>query len=314
MKPILFACAALLGCAAPSARAWDAGGHMIVAQIAYGHLSPKAKRKAQALVPLAPDLRLAKKKRAYDFVSLAAWMDDVRASKQREALSKLHYIDIECGHEPGDVKEENALHALESARIVLRSEAPAKEKAEWLAVALHVAGDLHQPLHASERDRGGNDYAVLGVPGVDKRIARSGKPVDRDEPRTGDNTPAFQRLHAVWDLAYRIDAAPVGASKLKMLLYDLGTSETPNLTRLKRISRDIEKRYLPQRPFITSDPAVWASESNTIACDWVFSTPKRQSVSAEYLERSHDVACSRLALAGVRLAAWLNETLGDERR
>src|SRR5687768_6255582 len=94
---------ALFACCGRPATAWDHGGHMIVAHIAQNRLQPKVRARVEGLVPLIPDFRVAragKKPQPYTFATAACWMDDVRGSKKREALSTWHYIDVPCG---GDV-------------------------------------------------------------------------------------------------------------------------------------------------------------------------------------------------------------------
>ena len=292
---------------APS-RAWDAGGHMISARIALDRLSPESRARVEALVPLAPDLRqprAGKQARAYDFVSLAAWMDDVKPSGQREALATWHYINVGCGQDPHEVGEQNALDALNLAAIVLRSEAAPKVKAEWLAIAIHLIGDVHQPLHASGRDRGGNDFWIRGAPGVSATVTRTGKPVDKKKPATGQNAGYFQKLHPLWDSGYRVDALGSGAGRKKVELYDIGYSEKPDVARVTSASAEIATKYLPANADLTAEPAAWIRESSDISCAWAFSTPRGQVVSAAYIERLHDVSCERLALAGARMAAWI---------
>ncbi len=297
--------------AAPS-KAWDAGGHMIAASIAFDRLTPEVKAKVSALVPLAPDFREARgkqKPRPYDFVSLAAWMDDVRSSGKRDAYSTWHYVDAQCGQNPAEVPEQNALDALNLAGIVLRSDAQPKVKAEWLAIAIHLIGDLHQPLHAIGRDRGGNDFWIRGAPAVALSVTRSGQPVDKKKPLVGGNAGYFQKLHPLWDSGYRVDAVKDGARRAKVELYDIGTSEQPDMARVQSASAEILAKYLPERPNITTDPNVWASESSQIACDWAFGTPRGGLVSVDYIARLHQTCCARLALAGLRMALWIEENV-----
>jgi hypothetical protein len=314
LAPVLAPVVALAStCALPgAAKAWDAGGHMIAAQIALGQLSPEKQARANKLVSLAPDFRAARagrKPRAYDFVSLASWMDDVRPSGKRDALATWHYINLGCEQEPDEVTEQNALDALNLAGVVLRSDAADKDKAEWLAIALHIIGDLHQPLHASSRERGGNDFWIRGAPGVEARITRAGKRVDRARPATGTNAGYFQNLHALWDSGYRVDAVKQGTKRAKVSLYDIGYSDAPDMARVAKLAAEVPDKYLRGRPNITSDAKVWAKESSQIACEWAYETPRGGIVSADYIEKLHDVSCTRLALAGLRMGRWLDENL-----
>ncbi|MDF2441133.1 MAG: hypothetical protein JWN98_2117 [Abditibacteriota bacterium] len=296
-------------------RAWDHGGHMIVAQIAQKRLHPNVRARVEKLVPLIPDFRAeraGRKPQPYTFVSAACWMDDVRGSQKRESLSSWHYIDVPCGGQVGDVHEQNALDALKLAEVVLRSpQVDEKTKAEWLAVALHVVGDIHQPLHCTDREIGGNTFPLADVPGLEKRIRRDGKAVDRAAPAKGVNAAVYGRLHALWDSAYRYDVVrqktAQGTRGTIKVLYALGSSAVVPTAKLEEVARDIERVFGPKSEG-TSDlkaPA-WIRESNRIACDWAFDTPRKRKPSQKYFERAHDTACARLAIAGVRLSAWLN--------
>lgn len=301
-------------------RSWDHGGHMIVAQIAQSRLQPSVRARVEKLVPLIPDFRVSrvgKKPQPYTFVSAAAWMDDVRGSKKREALSTWHYIDVPCGGDADDVQQQNALDALKLAEVVLRSpHSDDKTKAEWLAIALHIIGDIHQPLHCTDREIGGNTFPIADVPGLEKRIRRDGKSVDRDSPAKGANMAVYGRLHALWDSAYRYDVVPQktpqGTSGAIKVLYTLGDSFAPQMGKLEMVARDIETKFGSKSMASTDvEAGNWIRESNAFACDWVFNTPRKRRPAQKYFERAHDVSCTRLALAGVRLANWLDGVLGS---
>jgi hypothetical protein len=299
--------------AALPAQAWDYSGHMLSAQIAYSRLTPEVRQRVDALVPLIPDFREVEngvKPQPYSFVTAACWMDDVRPSKKRDALSTWHFIDIPCGKDVDDVHQQNALDALKLAQIVLRSDADNKTKAEWLAILLHIVGDIHQPLHAVATDVGGNTFPISGVPGLDKRIRKDGKAVDRDKSATGENAGVYQRLHAFWDFAYRYDVVQKNNGKTLTLLYDLGNSARPRLTQVQTTSQSLQKYLSSDTALLNErDSAQWVRESNAIACDWVFHTPRMKQPSWKYFERAHDVACERLVLSGVRMANLLNELM-----
>ena len=196
---------------------------MIAAQIAYNQLTATTRAKADALLPSLLDLREETTARPYDFVTAACWMDDVKPSKKRDGLSSLHYVDAECGQDPNAVEATNALDALKMARVILRSpDSDAQMRAEWLAIAIHVIGDLHQPLHAVKRDRGGNDYAIGALPGLTANLREDGK------------VTAFARLHQLWDFGYRYG---VENGRVKML-FDIGYSNHPDL----KIVRDVAQK------------------------------------------------------------------------
>lgn len=161
--------------------AWGQEGHSIVAEIAQRRLDANAREKIQALLKDeapeadAPQIALA---------SIASWADDYR-SKHDESRN-WHFVDIpyerntydpavDCKRDPkfGDC----IINAIARFKAALSdcSKSP-KERAEALKFLVHFVGDIHQPLHAAERnnDQGGNEVQVTFF----------GQPM---------------KLHAVWD-------------------------------------------------------------------------------------------------------------------
>jgi S1/P1 Nuclease len=76
-------------CLARPAMAWDAEGHMVVAQIAYNHLDADVKAKCDALIaaPVFHSTTINS-----NFVTAAVWADDIKSFTS--AFSDSHYIDI----------------------------------------------------------------------------------------------------------------------------------------------------------------------------------------------------------------------------
>lgn len=291
----LVACIFLL---TPVAQAWDSGGHMLVSTVAYQRLTPGAKKQAEALIALLPDERVAtsdQKPRPYDFVSAACWMDDIRSSPQFASYASWHYIDLECAGNPDAVKKPNALSAIEDSQKVLRSkDATSAEQAQALAILIHVVGDIHQPLHCSGRDLGGNTYAITGVPDMAPQIRE-----------TENGQPVYQRLHAYWDAAYKYGVTSYRGQKRLVRLLFPGDSAKPDMNAIASFADLISRRY-PASEKDTTQVRDWMRESNEISCQFVFSTPAKQQPSLEYFDKANDISCRRITLAGYRLANLLN--------
>lgn len=129
---------------------WWAEGHRIVAAIAEPRLNPKAKAAIAAILPEGQSLE-----------SIASWADDIR--KERKETGSWHYIDIPTAATRGDWSKycpEGGCVVSEIPRMVklLREETASREQRdEALRFLVHFIGDMHQPLHAGERqDHGGN--------------------------------------------------------------------------------------------------------------------------------------------------------------
>jgi hypothetical protein len=152
---------------AEQAWAWGQEGHSIVAEIAQRRLDAGTLEKIKTLLKdeapevEAPQVALA---------SIASWADDYRA--KHEQSTNWHFVDIpyerntydpavDCKRDPkfGDC----IINAIERSRATIADcSKPPKERAEALKFLVHFVGDIHQPLHAAERnnDHGGNDVQV----------------------------------------------------------------------------------------------------------------------------------------------------------
>ncbi len=185
---LLLGAALLCGPAARPAHAWNATGHMTIAQIAWRSLSPAAKAQVTDLLTHSvsyaswmrqmpagyPDRNL------YAFMRAATWPDDIRKSAaDRPAW---HYIDLPLVqktalYNPGpDITTPvvpNAETELANQTYVLGlvHAAPA-DRAASLCWVEHLTGDLSQPLHCASLfspvftlgDKGGNSIQLSPAP------------------------------------------------------------------------------------------------------------------------------------------------------
>lgn len=150
---ILFTRSALL---ADKAQAWGAQGHRVAGDIAEKHLTPAA-RKAIADI-IGPE----------SLATASTWADRKRSDPapfwQRTA-GAYHYVNVNprTGYRPQDAPSGgDAYTALAGfARDLASPSTSAEQRRLALRFSLHIVQDLHQPLHAGERDdRGGNDVDV----------------------------------------------------------------------------------------------------------------------------------------------------------
>jgi len=146
------------------------------------------------------------------------------------------------------------------------------DRAIALKFLVHLIGDLHQPLHALGVERGGNGIPVS----VFGSTACS----------YSDGTPYPCNLHGVWDtelIAYRRHS---------------------DRQYLAELERQIKQRGWES--FETDSPAQWAMESHALAKAAL--PPAGGVVDEAYFRAQIVVAEQRLALGGLRLAAWLNRS------
>ncbi len=200
LRILVAAIAALLLPLSPAAAWWEYG-HQTVAAIAYLEVTPQTRtgidrllRQARLLdTPTCP---------AKTIEDASVWPDCVKQLGDRFSYAYAwHFVDIDVC-KPFDPKGPCAggncvIAQIErNQRLLADKHLNARERLMALAFLVHFVGDLHQPLHAAERD---------GDQGANKLRVHYGAIAGRTN------------LHSVWDglLAERaISAAPAGARGL----------------------------------------------------------------------------------------------------
>jgi hypothetical protein len=131
--------------------AWAPEGHQIIAAIAMRELTPAARAQVSALLG-APGI----------MVLDSSWADEIR--QQRPETNSWHYVNIEIGSGGYDASRDcgdgNCVVAQikRDSGILADVHASKLARAEALRFLIHFVADLHQPLHAADRnDKGGND-------------------------------------------------------------------------------------------------------------------------------------------------------------
>ena len=294
--------------------AWDPDGHEIVATIAFDQLNPKARAEAQALAA-----QVVGPGAAYDPVTIACWMDDLRGHDTSVPYHGLffpwHYVDFgiavtspEPVVEPGQDNEMsgNIITALKRAMVVLQggTDPYIKTKAMAYAMVSHLVGDIHQPLHAAayfyqepdgrwHNDAGGNRVEILNGPAIEPKY----------------------NLHYFWDAAWRA-GFDESSGRITVDLHFENWNHHDART-VREVAEEMEVADKPAASVnLQPDFLGWAHESNAIARDFVY--PKltfaenHQSarISTEYVALANPIARKRIVLAGYRLATLLNATLG----
>ncbi len=129
---------------------WWLEGHQIIAAIATQRLNPKAKEAVAAILPQGQTLE-----------SIAGWADEIR--RERKETGPLHYIDIPTSAPRGDwskycPEQRCVAVAIPNMEKILKDPSASREQRdEALRFLVHFVGDMHEPLHAGERqDHGAN--------------------------------------------------------------------------------------------------------------------------------------------------------------
>lgn len=293
---------ALLLLAATSLNAWNRDGHKAVAWIAYQHLSPPVKAKVNSILQNHPDYSVWTRDLPPGadcgleaFLHSSYWPDELKGDPRfwddlaREihptpllpgfADMKMHkdwhFINmpfVAAGQSGRDAGLVNIVERL----AALRAEPLSPCSLAWL---VHLVGDIHQPLHCVSRftgrhlsDTTGKDRGDLG-----------GNLFQLDDPA--------KNLHALWDNV-------LGATDSRTDLVNTAASLPA--------SADVVVR-LDTNSWVKESVELAKKLAYTIGDDAGNSSPPR--VIPEYRAALQKAARERIAAAGYRLAALLNDRL-----
>lgn len=298
-KLLILVAAALL--AAGTALAWNPASHMVTGSIAYDELqrnAPAAAAHVVAILRQHPQYESLWKphlagmsepdQERYLFMLAARWPDDIRRNRAFDH-PEWHYIDYpyKPRGQPAFVPapappQDNLVTAFERNVAVIRSAAPAGQKATALCWIFHLIGDAHQPLHTvslfttqfPRGDRGGNLFYI--------RLSS-----------TGSQT---ENLHAYWDNILLTDdrygAARQSAASLE--------SAHPRRS-LDELAEPQFEMWVKKESFGLAISAVYHRGSLKSGTD----RDRGATLPRDYPAAAERVAESRVALAGYRLADFL---------
>lgn len=277
------AAVALVATASPAAAYWEYG-HQTVAQIAEANVQPKTRVAIRALLARS-DLLDTPTCKASTMADASVWADCIKPLKNADGSLRFgyayswHYQNVGICR-PFDLtapcKDGNCVSAQITRDVALlkNRQAPLKDRVEALAFLIHFVGDLHQPLHAGDKDdKGGNDAkADYGIYG-----------------------PQRLNLHSIWDgyLAERAISSPPGL----IHRYPAGVRAALSAGSVTDWSRESWQ--------VSHDAAYGSVESDPCA-----PTPARLKLDEATIERLVPVARLEVERGGLRLAKLLDEALG----
>ena len=344
----LAAIVAFLAAAAP-AHAWNDFGHELVARIAWQELEPEVRSRVVALLRQAPadsrmhcldlnqDRRRGCGRFAYRLDSAdndevgdrilferAAYWADLARELEKYNRPTWHYIgwtwrqgaDGSAHDTDLPVPEPNAVSQLhELALSVADTSGRPDKRAIHLAWIFHLAGDVHQPLHAASRvtersderegDRGGNGF---GLDEWNRNLHAFWDGALDGQFRAG----LRQRL--VTELARESGEPPTP----EQFWAALGEARDREFEGLKdRIASEARSRHplddATRAELKSGDFEAWAQESNQIVRASLYPADLARGAAprAAYADQAYDTALRRAALAGYRLADLLRQMLGD---
>lgn len=284
----------LMAIAITPIQAWWDAGHKTVAEIAYGDLTPEAKKAVDQIVE-----QFHKSHPSYEtFADLSTWPDHLQEEEKKFLYSAPHFITLAYDPEEvltpkekaaleNDSKESGSLVYLEKAKAVLANkDASVFSKCWALSYLSHVVADLHQPMHCCTRyskelpqgDRGGNLHPIIPI----------------------KNSKA-SNLHLLWDS---------GVGFLPVLSGDKGLDAKKLQIFAERVKEDLPKEKLPASR--SMNPNEWTLESHKIAVDHAHTLKIGRAPTPMYIEKSKKIVEERIALAGYRLSSVLNEVFSSK--
>lgn len=149
---LLVVCTALLT-STPPATAWGPKGHRVIGELAWSLLGEDARKAVSAVLE------------GETLADVSNWADQVR--DQRPETKGWHFVNIAPGatgyDKARDCPPESCIVEKlgEFAKQWKDESLPLAQRREALKWVVHLAGDLHQPLHcALAADRGGNEIKV----------------------------------------------------------------------------------------------------------------------------------------------------------
>ncbi len=150
---------------------WGQNGHRIVGEIADSYLSNKARKAIREIL-------------GNESIAITSnWADFIKSDSSFNYLSPWHYINVKQGLSQSDfnivLQNDTVIDAYTRLNFLItelkNQQLPPEKKQMYLRLLIHIAGDIHQPLHVGRlEDLGGNRIRVLWF---------------------GDST----NLHSVWD-------------------------------------------------------------------------------------------------------------------
>lgn len=274
--------------------AWGGYGHAIVADIAETRLTPTAMAGVRHLLALDGE---------HSMDQVASWPDEIgHVPADKGGLPQTlpwHYVDIDVSNPAYDAARDCPTGECVAAKLpelidTLRNPAvPVAKRLIALKWVVHLVGDLHQPLHTSERndDKGGNAVKLTYY---------------------GSDHHGHMNLHSLWDEGvldheanlhvgphYSIDFARARA-EAQVLNAHISPEDAADWGRGVGPGND-------QAAIIG-----WINESHVLASKVAYGAlPKGNNpdIGDDYSKIAWPVIERRLEQAGVRLAAILNANL-----
>jgi hypothetical protein len=311
------ACVALWCLSSRPASAWGDEGHEVIGLIAEHYLQPSVRARVLELLR-RDDSGLVERDMAHEATWADKFRDSDRDTSKRRYLGtrNWHFVDLEIDgmdvtqacygrHSlpagvPASVgpAEDCIIDKIDQFDVELKNpQTPEEERRAALQFLLHLVGDLHQPLHASDdHDQGGNRKFASG-------------------PDIGSHN-----LHHDWDTEF---VARLGASDTDIagvLIARITEADRARWSRGTPLDWAVETYAVSKEHAYGLLPAASGGEesrgegsrgnaSRGNASRGNASSRSRYQLSQAYVDDATAVTAEQLSKAGVRLAFLLNRAL-----
>jgi hypothetical protein len=262
----------------PQVMAWNAEGHMVVAQTAYNHLDPAVKAKCDALISVT--LTNASSSSS-NFVTASVWADDFKVAL---GTGGLHFIDLPFSLDTATtnnfvIPSPDVVQGIRAAISTMQDPTATQEdQATSLRYLLHFMGDIQQPLHCS---------TAISTSSPNGDAGGNGFPVGN----------GWGNLHSLWDS---------GGGLISDSIFRPLTVTGQSILNGKVATIESAHPFVPNVGSIP-DPMDWAYEGLTLSRTVAYVGITRNATpTTNYINTVQATATERLAAGGHRLANLLN--------
>ena len=137
--------------------AWGTEGHRIAGQIADSYLTPKARKAIEAIL-------------GHESIAIAGnWADFIKSDPAYNYLYNWHFIDLDKAYSYPELRvylsHDAGVDAYTRLQFLIgelkKPNLTKENKLLYLRMLIHIAEDIHQPLHTGHtEDKGGNDIKL----------------------------------------------------------------------------------------------------------------------------------------------------------
>jgi hypothetical protein len=137
--------------------AWGTEGHRICGQIADSYLTPQARKAIKEIL-------------GNESIAIAStWADFIKSDPDFNYMSPWHYIDFDKPYTLPEMQDflahDNKVDAFTKLNFLIaelkKKDLNKGNKLLYLRMLIHIAEDVHQPMHTAHTDdKGGNDFKV----------------------------------------------------------------------------------------------------------------------------------------------------------